>query len=53
MSSTQTWPFVEIYSHKRYFFLEAQSFSFDGHAELFLWLWFLGKMGQYYSIDFI
>ncbi len=40
---TQTWPFVEIYCHKRYFYLEAQSFSVDGHAELFLWLWFLGQ----------
>ena len=40
--TTQTWPFVEIYSHKRYFYLEAQSFCLDGHAELFLWLWFLG-----------
>ncbi len=36
---------MEIYSHKRYFYLEAQSFAFDhGHAELFLWLWFLGKV---------
>ena len=42
-SATQTWPFVEIYSFKRHFYLEAQSFAIDGHTELFLWLWFLGK----------
>ena len=41
--TTQTWPFVEIFAHKRYFYLEAQSFSIDGHPEIFLWLWFLGK----------
>ena len=40
--ATQTWPFVEIYSHKRYFYLEAQTFALDGHSELFVWLWFLG-----------
>ena len=39
----QTWPFVEIHAHKRYFYLEAQSFSIDGHPEIFLWLWFLGQ----------
>ena len=41
--TTQTWPFVEIFAHKRYFYLEAQSFSIDGHPEIFLWLWFLGN----------
>ena len=41
-STTQTWPFVEVYCNKRYFYLEAQSYIIDGHAELFLWLWFLG-----------
>ena len=41
-ATMQTWPFVEIYSHKKYFYLEAQSYTIDGHAELFLWLWFLG-----------
>jgi len=40
---TQTWPFVEVYCNKRYFYLEAQSYIIDGHAELFLWLWFLGS----------
>jgi hypothetical protein len=40
--TTHTWPFVEIYAHKRYFYLEAQSFTLDGHPEIFLWLWFLG-----------
>ena len=40
--TTQTWPFVEIFAHKRYFYLEAQSFTIDGHPEIFLWLWFLG-----------
>ena len=43
-TTTQTWPFVEIYAHKRYFYLEAQSFCIDGHPEIFLWLWFLGKL---------
>lgn len=42
-STTQTWPFVEVYCNKRYFYLEAQSYIIDGHAELFLWLWFLGS----------
>lgn len=42
--TTQTWPFVEIFAHKRYFYLEAQAFTLDGHPEIFLWLWFLGKM---------
>lgn len=42
----QTWPFVEIYSHKKYFYLEAQSHTIDGHAELFLWLWFLGTESE-------
>ena len=42
-STTQTWPFVEVYCNKRYFYLEAQSYIIDGHPELFLWLWFLGK----------
>ncbi|XP_059090212.1 uncharacterized protein LOC131886018 [Tigriopus californicus] len=42
VDATQTWPFVEIYSHKRHFYLEVQSFTFDGFGELFLWLWFLG-----------
>ena len=42
-STMQTWSFVEIYSHKKYFYLEAQSYTIDGHAELFLWLWFLGE----------
>ena len=42
-ATMQTWPFVEIYSHKKYFYLEAQSYTIDGHAELFLWLWFLGE----------
>ena len=41
--TTQTWPFVEIFAHKRYFYLEAQSFTIDGHPEIFLWLWFLGN----------
>ena len=41
-STTQTWPFVEIFAHKRYFYLEAQSFTLDGHPEIFLWVWFLG-----------
>ena len=41
-STTQTWPFVEVYCNKRYFYLEAQSYIIDGHPELFLWLWFLG-----------
>jgi len=41
--TTQTWPFVEIFAHKRYFYLEAQSFTIDGHPEIFLWLWFLGS----------
>ena len=40
--TTQTWPFVEIFAHKRYFYLEAQSFTLDGHPEIFLWVWFLG-----------
>ena len=40
--TTQTWPFVEIFAHKRYFYLEAQAFTLDGHPEIFLWLWFLG-----------
>ncbi len=43
MVQTQTWPFVEIFAHKRYFYLEAQSFTIDGHPEIFLWLWFLGN----------
>ena len=47
--TTQTWPFVEIFAHKRYFYLEAQSFSIDGHPEIFLWLWFLG-MKKVYTI---
>jgi len=42
-STTQTWPFVEVYCNKRYFYLEAQSYIIDGHPELFLWLWFLGS----------
>lgn len=42
-STTQTWPFVEVYCNKRYFYLEAQSYLIDGHPELFLWLWFLGS----------
>ena len=42
-STTQTWPFVEVYCNKRYFYLEAQSYIIDGHPELFLWLWFLGQ----------
>ena len=42
-TTTQTWPFVEIYAHKRYFYLEAQSFCIDGHPEIFLWIWFLGE----------
>jgi len=43
--TTQTWPFVEIFAHKRYFYLEAQSFTLDGHhPEIFLWVWFLGKL---------
>lgn len=42
-STTQTWPFVEIFAHKRYFYLEAQSFTLDGHPEIFLWVWFLGS----------
>ena len=42
-STTQTWPFVEVYCNKRYFYLEAQSYIIDGHPELFLWLWFLGN----------
>lgn len=42
-STTQTWPFVEVYCNKRYFYLEAQSYVIDGHPELFLWLWFLGS----------
>ena len=42
-STTQTWPFVEVYCNKRYFYLEAQSYIIDGHPELFLWLWFLGE----------
>ena len=47
--TTQTWPFVEIFAHKRYFYLEAQSFSIDGHPEIFLWLWFLGNKNiKYY-----
>nr|XP_040563463.1 uncharacterized protein LOC121113674 isoform X2 [Lepeophtheirus salmonis] len=46
-STTQTWPFIEIYSHKRYFYLEAQSYNMDGyHPELFLWLWFLGTESE-------
>ena len=40
--TTQTWPFVEIFAHKRYFYLEAQSFTLDGHPEIFLWVWLLG-----------
>lgn len=43
-STTQTWPFVEVYCNKRYFYLEAQSYVIDGHPELFLWLWFLGNV---------
>lgn len=42
-ATTQTWPFVEVYCNKRYFYLEAQSYVIDGHPELFLWLWFLGS----------
>ena len=34
---------VQVYCNKRYFYLEAQSYVIDGHPELFLWLWFLGK----------
>jgi hypothetical protein len=34
---------VEIFAYKRYFYLEAQSFTLDGHPELFVWLWFLGN----------
>ena len=45
-STTQTWPFVEVYCNKRYFYLEAQSYIIDGHPELFLWLWFLGLAPQ-------
>ena len=41
--TTQTWPFVEIFAHKRYFYLEAQSFTLDGHPVIFIWLWFLGN----------
>jgi hypothetical protein len=33
-----------VYCNKRYFYLEAQSYLIDGHPELFLWLWFLGKL---------
>jgi hypothetical protein len=43
VTTAQTWPFVEIFAYKRYFYLEAQSFTLDGHPELFVWLWFLGK----------
>merc|ERR1712141_575058 len=32
-TTTQTWPFVEIYAHKRYFYLEAQSFCIHGKSE--------------------
>ena len=48
----QTWPFVEIYSHKKYFYLEAQSHTIDGHAELFLWLWFLGESPRSLTMGF-
>ena len=41
-ATLQTWPFVEILAHRRYFYLEAQSFNIDGHPEIFIWLWFLG-----------
>ena len=53
-ATMQTWPFVEIYSHKKYFYLEAQSYTIDGHAELFLWLWFLGESqmtGSFFIFD--
>jgi hypothetical protein len=43
VATAQTWPFVEIFAYKRYFYLEAQSFTLDGHPELFVWLWFLGN----------
>ena len=42
-TTLQTWPFVEITAFKRYFYLEAQAFSFEGHPELFIWVWFYGK----------
>jgi len=44
--TSQTWPFVEIFAHKRYFYLEAQSFTLDGHPEIFLWVWFLGSEAE-------
>ena len=50
--TTQTWPFVEIFAHKRYFYLEAQSFTIDGHPEIFLWLWFLGKVKMCILVHF-
>ena len=43
-ATLQTWPFVEIVAHKRYFYLEAQSFNdSEGHPEVFIWLWFFGE----------
>ena len=50
--TTQTWPFVEIFAHKRYFYLEAQSFTIDGHPEIFLWLWFLGNLTNVFWYNF-
>ena len=61
-NGARTWPttankinirLLKLFAHKRYFYLEAQSFTLDGHPEIFLWVWFLGLYLTHFRINLI